>query len=204
MRTAAHTTPESWKGSRKVNSPTRQRFSQVDSATCCDLDEYPPQLHSFPGYNQGERAPSPGSNSVPDSGQDQKYGFISRFRGFQCLVLIPWETMKIQGVSVSCLDTMGNYETLWRGTCARRSWVSSARPERDYHWSYWSLNEQSTSATHVACPETQRRDEHRCGSRLLRYTNQGEDRCIWIDCMGAVANQEKDVALCGRIRSIRF
>ena len=32
-------------------------------------------------------------------------------------------------------------------------------------WSYWNLNEQSTSATPVGCPWTQRLDGHRCGSR---------------------------------------
>jgi len=33
------------------------------------------------------------------------------------------------------------------------------------YWSYWSFNEQSTSATPVGCPWTQRLDGHRCGSR---------------------------------------
>ena len=32
-------------------------------------------------------------------------------------------------------------------------------------WSYWSFDEQSTSATPVDCPWTQRLDGHRCGSR---------------------------------------
>ena len=31
-------TPESWKGSSKVNSPTRRWFSKVEIATCCDVD----------------------------------------------------------------------------------------------------------------------------------------------------------------------
>jgi len=39
-------------------------------------------FHSFPGYNYRERAPSPGTNFVQNSGQDQKCGCISRFRGF--------------------------------------------------------------------------------------------------------------------------
>ena len=40
------------------------------------------------------------------------------------------------------------------------------------YWSYWSFNEQSTSATPVGCPWTQRLDGHRCGSR--RATTSGE------------------------------
>jgi len=34
------------------------------------------------------------------------------------------------------------------------------------YWSYWSFHEQSTAATNVACPGTQRRDEHRCVSLI--------------------------------------
>ena len=34
------TTPESWKGSPKADSPTRQWFSKVEIATCCDFEEF--------------------------------------------------------------------------------------------------------------------------------------------------------------------
>ena len=38
------------------------------------------RVHSFGCLKQGERAPIPGTNFVPDVGQDQKYDFVSRFR----------------------------------------------------------------------------------------------------------------------------
>ena len=47
----------------------------------------------------------------------------------------------------------------WGGPASRQ-----IDPPRE-HRSYWSFNEQSTSATPVGCPWTQRLDGHRCGSR---------------------------------------
>ena len=69
--------------------------------------------------------------------------------------------MHFEDVSVSfpCISENRNTRNLTFSDCTHL--------ERGVYcdWSYWSFNEQSTAATHVACPGTQRPDEHRCGSR---------------------------------------
>ena len=56
----------------------------------------------------------------------------------------------------------GLWHLYYRGTSLIRN---SAPPRTLEYWSYWSFNEQSTSATPVGCPWTQCLDGHRCGSR---------------------------------------
>ena len=64
-------------------------------------------------------------------------------------------------------SNVGLYPQKCSGERALRGAVSASLDAiADYgSWSYWSFNEQSTSATPVGCPWTQRLDGHRCGSR---------------------------------------